>query len=316
METRTKSVAPRVGLLLPQYGCDVETTMASARAADAARLDIWIAGQLFPISEKPEKESFEPLSLMGALAAATERSRLGFMVLAAPYYSSIFLAKALVTLDHISGGRIEVGLGAGWRQDEFAALDVPFASGERRRAQLEERIDAIEAIANGRTARSEAGTEVRSGPGSLQTTLPLWVAGSGPKVLEMVGRRAAWANFARGISVDAFVAAAEIVKSSAAAAGRSDGGPRLSLTGTFLGAPTEDELAARVADRAKPRQRDAAEYRDALLASNALVGSPAAIAAQLGPYIEAGCEAVILWPLDGNHADAPKTLGEVRSQLE
>src|ERR1700730_12788333 len=105
--------------------------MSTARAADAASLDIWIAAQFFPISDEREKESFEPLSLMGALAAATERSRLGFMVLAPPYYSSIFLAKALVTLDQLSGGRIEVGLGAGWREEEFAALDVSFGSGDR-----------------------------------------------------------------------------------------------------------------------------------------------------------------------------------------
>jgi alkanesulfonate monooxygenase SsuD/methylene tetrahydromethanopterin reductase-like flavin-dependent oxidoreductase (luciferase family) len=309
-------VAPRVGLLLPQYGCDIAATMSTARAADAESLDIWIAGQVFPISDEPEKESFEPLSLMGALAAATERSRLGFMVLAAPYYSSIFLAKALVTLDHVSGGRIEVGLGAGWREEEFAALDVPFGSGERRRAQMEERIDAIEALAAGRTALSEAGAEVRSGPGSVQPALPLWIAGRGPKILEIVGRRATWANFARGISIEEFSAAAEIVKSAAQAAGRSDGGPRLSLTGTFLAAAAEEEVAARVAARAEQRKREPAEYREALLDSNALVGDPAAITAQLGPYVEAGCEAIILWPLDGNHEDAPKTLGEVRSQLD
>jgi alkanesulfonate monooxygenase SsuD/methylene tetrahydromethanopterin reductase-like flavin-dependent oxidoreductase (luciferase family) len=309
-------VAPRVGLLLPQYGCDIEATLSTARAADAASLDIWIAGQVFPISEQPEKQAFEPLTLMGALAGATERARLGFMVLAAPYYSPIFLAKALVTLDQVSGGRIEVGLGAGWREQEFAALDVSFGSGERRRAQLEERIDAIEALAAGRAARTEAGTEVRSGPRSLQPSLPLWIAGRGPKLLEIVGRRATWANFARGISIDELVAAAKIVRSSADAAGRSDGGPRLSLTATFLGAATEDDVAARVAARAAQRKRDAAEYRDELLGSNALVGDAAAIAAQLGPYLEAGCEAIILWPLDGNHEDAPTTLGEVRSQLE
>jgi alkanesulfonate monooxygenase SsuD/methylene tetrahydromethanopterin reductase-like flavin-dependent oxidoreductase (luciferase family) len=308
-------VATRVGLLLPQYGCEIATTMATARAADEAGLDIWIAGQVFPISDQPEKEAFEALTLMGALAAATERARLGFMVLAAPYYSPLFLAKAMVTLDQLSGGRIEVGLGAGWREEEFAALDAPFGSGSRRRAQLEQRIDAIEAIGAGRAARTEAGTEVRSGPTAVQSPLPLWIAGRGPKILELVGRRATWANFARGISLEDFQAAAVTIKASAEAAGRTDGGPRLSLTGTFLGAASEDEVAARVAARAAERGREAGQYREGLLASNALVGDPAAIADQLQPYLDAGCEAVILWPLDGDHEGAPSTLASIRSQL-
>lgn len=306
-------MAPRVGLLLPQYDCEIDATLRAARAADAAGLDIWIAGQIFPISNRPEKPAFEPLTLMGALTAATTEARLGFMVLAAPYYSSILLAKAINTLDHLSGGRIEIGLGSGWREEEFEALDVPFAPGSRRRAQLEERIDAIEALARGGVAHTESGSEVVSGPAGVQSPPPLWIAGRGPKLAELVGRRASWANFARGISVDEFVAAAATVR--AAAAGRADGGPRLSLTATFLGADDERALAAKVAERASARGQDPEAYRASIRAANALVGDPEEIAAQLGPYLEAGCEAVILWPLDGDHEGAPGTLAAVRSKL-
>lgn len=305
----------RVGLLLPQFGCEITETMATARAADAHGLDVWIAGQLFPISDEPEKPAFEPLTLMGALAAATERARLGFMVLAAPYYPPVLLAKALITLDRLSGGRIEVGLGAGWREEEFEALEIPFGGGAERRAELERRIDAIEALGAGGRARTASGTEVASGPAALQSPLPLWVAGRGPKILELVGRRAHWANFARGISIEDFGDAAAILTRSASAAGRSDGGPKLSLTGTFLGAATEDEVAAQVAARAAERGRDADEYRRELRAANAFVGTPDAIADQLRPYVEAGTDAVILWPLDGNHAGAPATLAAVRERL-
>jgi alkanesulfonate monooxygenase SsuD/methylene tetrahydromethanopterin reductase-like flavin-dependent oxidoreductase (luciferase family) len=306
----------RVGLLLPQYDCEIAETMSTALAADAAGLDIWIAGQVFPISSEPQKAAFEPLTLMGALAAATTTARLGFMVLAAPYYPSVHLAKAMITLDHLSGGRIEVGLGAGWREEEFAALGVPFEDGARRRRQLEERIDAIEALGAGRAATAPDGTEVSSGPIAVQSPLPLWIAGRGPKILELVGRRASWANFARGISIEDFAEAAAAIRRSAAAAGREDGGPRLSLTGTFLGGADEDEVASRIAARAAERGREADVYRQQLLASNALVGTPGAIADQLRRYREAGCEAVILWPLDGNHAEAPQTLAALRGELE
>jgi alkanesulfonate monooxygenase SsuD/methylene tetrahydromethanopterin reductase-like flavin-dependent oxidoreductase (luciferase family) len=306
----------RVGLLLPQYDAEIGATLASARAADEAGLDVWIAGQLFPISDRPEKDAFEPLTLMGALAAATTRSRLGFMVLAAPYYSAVGLAKSLITLDHLSGGRIEVGLGAGWREEEFTALGVPFAGGAKRRGQLEERIDALEALAAGRPALAADGSEVQSGPAALQSPLPLWIAGRGPKILELVGRRAGWANFARGISIEDFRSAAEIAQAAATAAGRSDGGPRLSLTGTLIGALTEEEAERKLAARATARGKEPAAYREELRAANVLIGGPEQIAEQLAPYREAGCEAVVLWPLDGDHAGAPATLAALRESFD
>lgn len=306
----------RVGLLLPQYDAEIAATMAAARAADEAGLDIWIAGQVFPISDRPEKDAFEPLTLMGALAAATTRARLGFMVLAAPYYSAVGLAKSLITLDHVSGGRIEAGFGAGWREEEFAALGVPFEAGAKRRARLEERIDALEALAAGDAATAPDGTEVRSGPAAVQSPIPLWIAGRGPKILELVGRRASWANFARGISIEDFRTAAEAARGAAEAAGRADGGPRLSLTGTLIGAVTEEEAERKVAARAAARGREPGTYREELRTANVLIGGPEQIAEQLAPYRQAGCEAVILWPLDGDHLGAPETLAALRGTFE
>jgi alkanesulfonate monooxygenase SsuD/methylene tetrahydromethanopterin reductase-like flavin-dependent oxidoreductase (luciferase family) len=290
--------------------------MDSARAADEAGLDVWIAGQVFPISDRPEKDAFEPLTLMGALAAATSKARLGFMVLAAPYYSAVGLAKALITLDQLSGGRIEVGLGAGWRQEEFTALEVPFGSGAERRAQLEARIDVLEALAAGDDATAADGTAVRSGPAAVQSPLPLWIAGRGPKILELVGRRASWANFARGISIEDFVTAAETARAAAEAAGRADGGPRLSLTGTVIAAVSEEEAERKVAARAKARGREPGAYREELHAANVLIGGPEQVREQLAPYRDAGCEAVILWPLDGDHAGAPAALAALREALD
>lgn len=305
----------RVGVLLPQYDAEIGATLASARAADAAGLDIWIAGQVFPISDRPQKAAFEPLTLMGALAVATTRSRLGFMVLAAPYYPAVGLAKSLITLDHISGGRIEVGLGAGWRAEEFAALGLPFESGAKRRQALVERIDTLEALAAGEAATAPDGSQLESGPAALQAPLPLWIAGRGPKILELVGRRASWANFARGISIEDFREAAAIARDAGTAAGRRDGGPRLSLTGTFIGAVSDAEAERKVAARAAARGRDAAEYQRELLGANVLIGGPERIAEQLSPFREAGCEAVILWPLDGDHVGAPDALAALSETL-
>lgn len=304
----------RVGILLPQYGVDIAATLREARRADTLGLDAWIAGQLLPISAGLEKPAFEPLSLMGALAATTKRARLGFMVLAAPYLPPVYLAKALITLDHISGGRLEIGLGAGWREEEFRAIGVPFGDGRSRRERLGRALDALEDLAAGRPTADGADGEVRSGPRGVQSPPPTWIAGRGPRILELVGRRARWANFARGISAEEFTTHGRTVRAAAADAGR-DAGPRLSLTGTFLGSTDPSEVTAALELRARRRGVTAAEYRRSLRAANALVGTPGEMADQLAPYLEAGCEAVILWPLDHDHEGATRTVACLRDEL-
>lgn len=310
------ATAPRVGILLPQYDCEISETLERSKVADGAGLDLWIAGQLFPLSSHPEKDAFEPLTLLSAIAALTERGRLGFMVLAAPYIPAFYLAKALVTIDHVSGGRLDVGLGAGWREIEFDAVGVDFGSGRSRRERLEHAVTVFDELAAGRTAPGEeAGSVVTSGPGSVQTPPPIWIAGREPRILEVIGRRADWANFARGISVEDFIGAAAIAREAATAAGRTDGGPKLSLTGTFLGADDEEAARAVLEQRAAEQGEDPDTYRERLRGNNALVGTPTEMADQLQPFIEAGAEAIILWPLDANHADAAATLGTLRQIL-
>jgi alkanesulfonate monooxygenase SsuD/methylene tetrahydromethanopterin reductase-like flavin-dependent oxidoreductase (luciferase family) len=310
------SEAPRVGLLMPQYDCAIGAALETARAADEAGIDIWLAGQLFPISSSPEKPAFEPLSLMGAIAQATGRSRLGFMALAAPYLPAVYLAKALITLDHLSGGRLEIGLGAGWRKEEFEALELEFGGPASRRERLGATLDALFALSAGDAAHSEGGEPVRSGPRAVQTPHPpVWIGGSGPRMLELVGRRATWANFARGISAEDFAGAGETVREAARAAGRAACEPRLSLTGTFLAAEDASGVEAKLVERAGAKDLAPEDYRAQLLRANALLGTPEQMADQLAGHLRAGCEALILWPLDGDHMGAVGSLAWLRRIL-
>jgi alkanesulfonate monooxygenase SsuD/methylene tetrahydromethanopterin reductase-like flavin-dependent oxidoreductase (luciferase family) len=300
----------RFGLLVPQYGCSIDATLAVARAADAAALDIWIAGQLFPISSRLQGDAFEPLTLMAAIAARTTRSRLGFMVLAAPYLPPFSLAKAIITLDHLSGGRLDAGLGAGWRAEEFAAVEQPFGTFSTRVRALARAIDVLEALAAGEE-RVEQAFPPPAGPPSVQRPRPpLWIAGRGAKMTEFVGRHADWANFARGISGEEFAAAGQRVHESALAAGRGESAVQLSLTGTFLSG-TRDRVESVLRDRASERGLDVADYRRQLRAANAFVGSPGEVLEQLEPYQATGCRAVILWPLDGDYRAAAAALSAV-----
>jgi probable F420-dependent oxidoreductase len=89
-----------------------------------------------PLPGQPWPEGFkrvlDPIVSLAFVAGATKRVRLGTSVLLMPYYQPIVLAKQLATLDLVSGGRLDVGLGLGWSEDEYDAVGVPFRQRGRR----------------------------------------------------------------------------------------------------------------------------------------------------------------------------------------
>ena len=96
-----------------------------------------------PKLEPQYRSVHDPIVLLGYLAAITSRVRLGLAIVNAPYYSPVLLAKQLTTLDHVSGGRLDAGLGIGWSAEEFAAVGVPM---ERRGARADDYLRALEAV--------------------------------------------------------------------------------------------------------------------------------------------------------------------------
>lgn len=85
----------------------------------------------------------DPLIPLAYVAAVTDRIRLGVAIVNAPFYSPIVLAKAMTTLDIVSGGRLDAGLGLGWSREEFAATGMPY---ERRGARGEDFVHCLKAV--------------------------------------------------------------------------------------------------------------------------------------------------------------------------
>src|SRR3954452_9265361 len=101
---------------------------------------------LFPVANPipmPYRSVHDPLILTAYAAAVTDTARLGVAIVNVPYYSPILLAKMLTSLDVVSGGRLDAGLGLGWNADEFAAVGAPM---ERRGARGEEFLRCLRAI--------------------------------------------------------------------------------------------------------------------------------------------------------------------------
>jgi probable F420-dependent oxidoreductase len=99
-----------------------------------------VPGRLWP---KPFERVLDPIVTLAYVAAATTRIRLGTSVLIMPFYTPVVLAKQLATLDVLSGGRLDVGLGIGWSEDEYEAVGVPFRRRGRRGDEFLRCLDLI-----------------------------------------------------------------------------------------------------------------------------------------------------------------------------
>ncbi len=144
---------------------------------------VWLADHLYFTSIK--KPFLECLTTLTALAMKTESIRLGTLVLCNVFRHPSIVAKAVATLDVISKGRINLGLGAGWHEKEFKQYDLPFLSYEKRVESLETSIKIMQKVWK------------ETKPEPLQHPIPLWIGGFGKPVLRLVAKYADGCNFSR-----------------------------------------------------------------------------------------------------------------------
>lgn len=137
---------------------------------------------------------FEAFSMLGALAVDTQNARLGCLVFCSQYRNIGLLTKGSISVDHLSGGRFEMGMGSGWHEQEAKAFGFDFPSQGQRFAVLEGQLQAINAWRNGdrvtQVSPSVELTDAAMLPGPMGT-MPLWIGGLGPKqTLRMAGKYA------------------------------------------------------------------------------------------------------------------------------
>jgi len=177
----------KFGLHLIQQNIEMPELRKLWRWADTAGFD-WIdVSDHFIESPQTEKRGgyLECLACLAALACDTEHARLGQLVLGMNYRHPAVLAKALSAIDHLSEGRLEIGLGAGWHEEEYRGYGIPFAGIGKRLDVLEEGIQVIrmlmtmpEATFQGEYFQLDAAT---CDPKPLQANPRIWVGGNGEK---------------------------------------------------------------------------------------------------------------------------------------
>jgi len=202
-----------VGVVVPQGwtgeydGWDASRAWARtvAVAQQAERLGFesaWVFDHFTTEPEPKDELTFESFTTLAALAASTERVRLGQVVICTAFRNPALTAKMIGTLDVISGGRMELGIGAGWKEDEWRAYGYGFPDTRTRLAALADHLEVISRMLGPGHATFSgmhaSVTDAINVPRGLQEPrVPIMVGGNGPKVTWRLAAR-----FADELNVD------------------------------------------------------------------------------------------------------------------
>lgn len=235
----------RVGILAPQGwtgeydGWDPSRawarTVAVAHEADALGFDsVWLFDHVQTEPVPTEEITFEAFVSLSALAVETARVRLGHLVLCAGYRNPALVAKMISTLDVISGGRAELGLGAGWKEDEYVAYGWPFPPIGERLAGLHDALEiATRMLAPGRATWSGTTASVHDAinvpRGVQEPRIPILVGGNGPKRTWRLAARYADELNLDWLTPEQVVEARPVIASRCTEIGRDPGTLRLSV---------------------------------------------------------------------------------------
>lgn len=181
----------------PAPAQDFETVLDLARHAEATGWDgVWYADHFMPNAEDTSQPWPECWVTLAALAPQVPRLRLGTLVCGNTYRHPAVLAKMAATLDHVSGGRFVLGLGAGWQENEHRQYGIPFHTTRERLERLDEACAVIKALYTQEKSDFEGRyyqlANASLEPKPLQDPLPLLVGGGGEKVTLRIAAR--WAD--------------------------------------------------------------------------------------------------------------------------
>ncbi|WP_022882626.1 LLM class F420-dependent oxidoreductase [Gryllotalpicola ginsengisoli] len=218
----------RFGLFVPQgwrhdlVGIDAaqqwQAMNTVAQHADSTELweSIWVYDHFHTVPIPSDQATHEAWSLMAAFAAATKRVRLGQMCTCMSYRNPAYLAKVAATIDIVSGGRVEMGIGGGWYEHEWRAYGYGFPEIGERLGRLGEGVEIMKQAWQTGTATLDGKYYQVDGalfhPQPLQQPgIPFWISGGGEKVtLKIAAKYAQYTNFAG--DPETFTRKSEILK--------------------------------------------------------------------------------------------------------
>ena len=191
----------KLGVIIPQGwtgdydGWDATAawsrSVALARQADDLGVEsIWVFDHFHTVPRPTDEITFESFTMLSALAAVTTRVRLGHIVICTAFRNPALTAKMISTMDVISGGRMELGIGAGWKRDEWDAYGYGFPETKERLARLADDLEVVNRMMDGDRHQHatfegtySSVTNARNVPKPVQRPrVPVMVGGNGPNV--------------------------------------------------------------------------------------------------------------------------------------
>jgi F420-dependent oxidoreductase-like protein len=286
----------RFGIHAGQQYTDFPSYLELWQTVEELGLD-WasVFDHFMPIQTDPTGPCFEGYTLLAAMAAHTKRLRIGIIVTGVTYRHPALLAKMAATIDHISGGRLELGMGGAWYELEHDQYGIDFPPIGKRLAMMGEAIQILKSLWS-QERTTFAGehyqlTDAMAEPKPVQKRIPLWIGGSGEKVtMRWVAREAdGWNTFLRG-GVDAFDHKLAVLEQHCADVGRDRSEIRIqSSVRAVLGA-NEREAADQLAARAASQNTTAEALREGGL----LALTPEQAVDYLIPYVDRGVGDILL----------------------
>ncbi|MEX1044113.1 MAG: LLM class F420-dependent oxidoreductase [Acidimicrobiia bacterium] len=216
----------RFGAFVPQgwrldlVGIDVKDQWSRmtdiARTIESSGFDsLWVYDHFHTVPVAAQEETYEAWTVMAALAAVTETVRLGQMCTCNGYRHPSYLAKVAASIDAISGGRVEMGIGAGWYEAEYKGYGYPFPKPSVRIGELREAVEIMQRLWTEDVVTYE-GTHYTLDQGICRPRpvqdphIPFWIAGGGEQLtLNVAARYAQYTNF--GGDIETFTHKSEVL---------------------------------------------------------------------------------------------------------
>jgi F420-dependent oxidoreductase-like protein len=276
---------------------------------------IWVYDHFHTVPEPSQHATHEAWTLMAALGAITSRVRLGQMCTCMSYRNPAYLAKVAATVDVVSEGRVEMGIGAGWYEHEWRAFGYGFPSAGERIGRLREGVQIMQdmwttgsATLDGEYYQVDGATcaprplQGTAFPGSARNGIPMWIAGGGEKkTLRIAAEYADYTNFDG--TPETFVRKSEVLKGHCEDVGRDfDDIVRSANFNVVIGendAQVQDRLDwARDHYLRAGLSQAAADKQRASLASGPAVGTPEQVVEVLRGLQDQGLGYAITYFLD------------------
>ena len=280
----------------PQFGFSYDDLVGIGKAGeDSGFSRLWLSDHLFLNADATTTDCLEAWTALAALSRDLTAIRIGAMVTCQSYRNPALLAKIAAGVDRMSGGRLEFGIGAGWKDFEYRAYGYEFPDAPVR---VDELVDSLEICTRMWTEdkATYAGkrysiTDALCSPKPMQDPLPIWIGGSKPRIFRIAAKYAHWMNHTAGDMTPSGVRSRQAALDAACRDRKRD--PKTLKRSSFLTVVvggTATDVDAHVADLARRAKQTAEQWRAARPA--AIVGTPDQVMARLREYSAVGIDHV------------------------